>query len=545
MNDSKKLPRGYRRKRVREILGILSKHKIKEGITPEKLRAIVEELGPVFVKIGQILSMRQDVLPEAYCRELAKLRTDVMPLPFKTIAGVLEDAYNQPLRKIFAHIDHEPLGSASIAQVHKAILLDGTPVVVKVQRPGIDETMRIDLSILSQLTSLIQRTGITGDVIDFKMVLSEVAATARQEMDFMNEGHNAEVFMHNNRDIRYVDSPKIFKHYTTSKVLMMSYMDGVDIDETERLKEAGYDLGEIALKLEENYIKQIVDDAFFQADPHPGNIRIHDGKIVWIDLGMMGTLSRRDCELFREAIAAVAKKDIRAIKTVVLNLGDHDGPIDHPRLYGDLSDLMDEYGSVDIGDMSLSDFLQDLLHICNQNHIQMPRGITMLVRGVMTLETVVARLDPHASIVSVMQQHVIKPSIENIDLKTTAEKLSRGLLSAGTHSLKLPESLLNLSETTLKGQSKINLEIVGSEAPIKKITKMVNRLVLAIITAALLLSSSFLATTAMTPRILGIPALAFVGYLGALVLGGGTLYSVYRSWRKKRKRLPFFPKHKL
>jgi ubiquinone biosynthesis protein len=337
-----------------------------------------------------------------------------------------------------------------------------------------------------------------------------------------------------------VDCPTIFKHYTTSNVLMMSYMGGIDIDETDRLVEEGYDLQEIAVKLVENYIKQIVDDAFFQADPHPGNIRIHDGKIGWIDLGMMGTLSRRDCELFREAISAVAAKDISAIKTVVLSLGDHTGKIDHTRLYADLSDLMDEYGSVNIGEMSLSEFLQDLLHICNVNHIQMPQGVTMLVRGVMTIESVVAKLDPSASIVSVMQQHILEPSLQDLDLKVTAKKLTRSLISAGTHTLELPENLNNLSKEALKGHSKFNLEIVGSEEPIKQLGKMVNRLVLAVITAALLLASSFLAITDMKPQILGIPALAFFGYLGALILGGGTLYSVYRSWRKKKKRRPFF-----
>ena len=307
-----------------------------------------------------------------------------------------------------------------------------------------------------------------------------------------------------------------------------------------RLVEEGYDLQEIAVKLVDNYIKQIVDDAFFQADPHPGNIRIHDGKIGWIDLGMMGTLSRRDCELFREAISAVAAKNISAIKTVVLSLGDHTGKIDHTRLYADLSDLMDEYGSVNIGEMSLSEFLQDLLHICNVNHIQMPQGVTMLVRGVMTIESVVAKLDPSASIVSVMQQHILEPSLQDLDLRVTAKKLTRSLISAGTHTLDLPENLNNLSKEALKGHSKFNLEIVGSEEPIKQLGKMVNRLVLAVITAALLLSSSFLAITDMKPQILGIPALAFFGYLGALILGGGTLYSVYRSWRKKKKRRPFF-----
>lgn len=528
--------RSYRHRRLREIMAILARHEITKGMSPKKLRAIIEDLGPTFVKLGQILSMRQDILPKSYCDELEKLRTDVKPLPFATIVSEIEQAYGERAKVLFASIDHTPLGSASIAQVHRAVMRDGTEVAIKVQRPDAYETMAIDMAILERLTGLIQRFSPTGDVIDFKAVLAEIWNTAKQEMDFLIEAQNAEHFAADNAGIAYVGSPKIFHHFTTSKVLMMSDVKGIAIDDMAALTEQGYDLKEIAEKLAENYIKQVIDDAFFHADPHPGNIRIHEGKIIWIDLGMMGTLSRRDCDLFRDAIAAVGTKDVDAFKTMLLNLGEHSQPINHSRLYADLADLMDEYGSVNIGEMNLSELMQKSLQIAAYHHIAMPRSVTMLARSVMTMEGVIAMLDPDISIVEVMARHVAQKSPLNADYRQMARHWLHDSAAAGKSALDIPVYLADLLKSTLKGQSKVNLELIGSEEPLKKVERMVNRLVTAIITAALLIGSSFIATTRMQPTFMGIPLLGFIGFFVAIILGSTTLISIYRSQRKRKKR---------
>ncbi len=237
----------YNRQRLREIMAILAKYDIVKGITPVKLRLIIEDLGPTFVKLGQVLSMRQDILPAEYCHELTKLRTEVRPMDFEEVVTVIEEEYGKPLNEIFTFLDRTPLGSASIAQVHQAELKDGSSVVVKVQRPGIKDTMARDIALLERAATLLKIAGGTGNAIDFKMVLDEMWFTAQQEMDFLIEAHNADEFYELNKDIVYVTSPIIYHKHTTSKVLVMEYIAGEEIDQTDRLKELGYDLDEIAL----------------------------------------------------------------------------------------------------------------------------------------------------------------------------------------------------------------------------------------------------------------------------------------------------------
>lgn len=520
--------KSYNRRRLKEIMGILARYDITHGLTPEKLRKIIEELGPTFVKLGQVISMRQDILPVEYCEELTKLRTDVNPMDFGEVEAVITEEYGKPLSDVFLEIDSRPLGSASIAQVHRAVLKDGSDVVVKVQRPGIREIMGRDIALLERASSLLKLAGGTGNAIDFKMVLEEMWFTAQQEMDFMMEANNMDKFAELNEGIAYIASPKINHMYTTSKVLVMEYISGIQIDDIDALKIAGYDLKEISQKLAENYIKQIIDDGFFQADPHPGNLYIRDGKIVWIDLGMMGTLTNRDKELFRQAIAAVASQNVAQMKEVVLALAVHTGHINHTRLYSDLNDILKEYGTQDFAELNIGDILQDLMRVCNDNGLSMPKGVTMLARGAITLEGVLTILDPQTNIIKIMVSHMSRERLDNFDMKRKTMELVRDSYRAGKSLLALPTELLDLCRMTIKGETKINLDFTGSEEPLSRLDQMINKLVICIITAALLIGSSFISTTDMTPKILGIPALGVLGYLASMVLGLNLVYRIHK-----------------
>jgi len=234
--------------RLQEVIGILAKHNIVKGLTPNRLRAIIEDLGPTFIKLGQIMSMRSDILPEDYCKELKKLQSEVIPMKYSVICDVIEESLGQEISTIFRVIEKEPLGSASIAQVHKARLHTGEWVVVKVQRQGVRDVMSRDILLLKKAKVIMKIASRTGDVIDFDTLLDELWSTTQEEFDFLMEASRLETFYENNREITYVSCPKVYRHVTTSRVLIMEYIDGIPISKADQLLEEGYDLVEIGTK---------------------------------------------------------------------------------------------------------------------------------------------------------------------------------------------------------------------------------------------------------------------------------------------------------
>ena len=520
--------------RLKEILQVLARHDIVKGMTPEKLRNIVEDLGPTFVKLGQIMSMRQDMLPAAYCRELSKLRTEVSPMPFDEVRQVIEEEYDTRLERVFASFDRQPLGAASIAQAHAAVLRDGSPVVVKVQRQGIRDVMARDLQLLRKAARILKAASSAGNALDFGVILNEMWAVAQQEMDFLIEARNAGEFYKLNQDVAYVTCPQIHSQVTTSRVLVMEYIEGFDLDRPDILTDNGYDLEEIGLKLADNYVKQIIDDGFFHADPHPGNLRIREGQIVFLDLGMMGRLSQRDKNLFRQAVRAIAEHNVNALKDVLLTLGVHNGRINHTRLYGDIEDLLTQYGSMGLADMDLGRMLEEFLGLANSHGISMPEGVTMLTRGMLTIQGVLASLAPELNLVQIMANRMLGEAARDFDLLAELKDGGKTLAASGRKAVALPAQLSDLLGMTIKGQTKVNLELTGSDEPLAQVDRMVNKLVLALLSAALLVGSSLICTTDMKPKLLGIPMLGAFGFFIALILMGYLLVDTFRKKRRKK-----------
>lgn len=386
--------------RLREIISVIHKHQIARGVTPEKLRLILEDLGPTYIKLGQIMSMRSDIFPKKICDEFMRLRSEVTPMPFSEVREVIEHAYGTKLEDVFEEIQETPIGSASIAQVHKAKLKSGETVVVKVQRKGIYETMSRDIAFLHRAVKLMPPINMAG-LVDMNQVLDEMWVVAQDEMNFLAEAANMEEFARLNKNVAFVTSPMLYREYTTTQVLVMEYIDGIGVDEKEKLLEAGYDLDEIGSKMADNYVKQIMEDGFFHADPHPGNMRIRDGKIVWIDMGMMGRFSQRDQVLLGKVIKGVATNDVSLIVEAVLSLGDfHDKP-DQKLLYSDIGDWLTKYGNANFGGLNMGTLMQDLMDIMKENRVSMPHSLTMLVRGLTTIEGVIAEIAPDINVVQV------------------------------------------------------------------------------------------------------------------------------------------------
>lgn len=526
------LSRKTRTRRLKEIYSILQKHHFLRGFSPEEFRAMLEDLGPSFVKIGQTLSTRSEILPKAYCDELKKLQMECDPLPFDQMLAALDDIYGERQGDIFDAIDPTPLGSASLAQVHKARLANGDIVAVKIQRPGVKATMALDIDIMRMVARQASRFMKDDQMLDLRDVVEELWATFLEETDFQREAANLQEFARLNKDVAFIDSPHVYPELCGEYVLVMEYIDGIPILATERLRTAGYDLEEIGEKILDNYATQILDHGFFHADPHPGNLLIRNGKVVYIDLGIMGRLSPHDRAGFGNIIQAVGMQSATELKSALMSfaIAKDNAAIDHTRFLADLDLLLEDYGSCDVVDIDIGMFLNDILMLTRSCKVTLPSSITSVSRGLVTLEGTILPFIPNENVVSIINAHIQRTKDPAEELAGAMEDLALALRSSARGSMDAAQYSGEALKMLTRGQLKVNTEVLGSEAPLSHLGKIVNRLTIGIIIAGLFIGSSMLSLSSMEPRLLGVPVLAFFGYLGAAIL---SLWVVVDIARKK------------
>ena len=534
LKSHKKQQKEENSERFREIKDVLRKNQITRGVTPEKLRMILEELGPTYIKLGQIMSLHSDFLPKAYCDELLKLNSDVTPMPFDDVEDVINHSYGQDWRELFQFIEEAPLGSASIAQVHRARLKNGEEVIIKVERKGIYDTMARDLGLLHRLVKLIPPVGDFKNLVDLDMVLDELWSVAQEEMDFLKEAANMDEFSRNNASVQYVTTPKLYHEYSTGHVLVMEYIDGYSLDDVESLQNAGYDMDEIGTKFVNNFIKQVMDDGFFHADPHPGNVKIRDGKIVWIDMGMMGRLSEKDRHTMIKGIRGIALHDISMVENSVLEIGEFRGKPDRERLYQDLKKFIADYGTTSMGSLDVAAAIAGLVEIMKQNRISLPHGVSMLCRGLTHIQGVLAVISPDINMMQIAVNRYTEDFLKNINWKSEFQKQARIVYRSVNKGVEIPGLVTDILKEHLEGQSVVNIDLHSSEDLTNVISAAIRNIVVGLCVAALLIASSVICTTDMTPKILGIPALGFAGYAFAMVVS--IFLTVRYLWSKRKKR---------
>ena len=534
LKSHKKQQKEENSERFREIKDVLRKNQITRGVTPEKLRMILEELGPTYIKLGQIMSLHSDFLPKAYCDELLKLNSDVTPMPFDDVEDVINHSYGQDWRELFQFIEEAPLGSASIAQVHRARLKNGEEVIIKVERKGIYDTMARDIGLLHRLVKLIPPVGDFKNLVDLDMVLDELWSVAQEEMDFLKEAANMDEFSRNNASVQYVTTPKLYHEYSTGHVLVMEYIDGYSLDDVESLQNAGYDMDEIGTKFVNNFIKQVMDDGFFHADPHPGNVKIRDGKIVWIDMGMMGRLSEKDRHTMIKGIRGIALHDISMVENSVLEIGEFRGKPDRERLYQDLKKFIADYGTTSMGSLDVAAAIAGLVEIMKQNRISLPHGVSMLCRGLTHIQGVLAVISPDINMMQIAVNRYTEDFLKNINWKSEFQKHARIVYRSVNKGVEIPGLVTDILKEHLEGQSVVNIDLHSSEDLTNVISAAIRNIVVGLCVAALLIASSVICTTDMTPKILGIPALGFAGYAFAMVVS--IFLTVRYLWSKRKKR---------
>ena len=515
-------------KRMNEIVRIMRQYKVLHGLTPEQAVEVLQALGPTYVKIGQLASNRSDLLPKAYCDAFEKLRDDANPMPFDVVIEQIDRAYGKSWHEVFASIDPVPLGAASIAQVHKATLLDGTTVAVKVRRPGVAESMAEDIMLMKHLLALgeFASNSHRDILLSLEGFIEEIERTTASEVDFTSELHNLMRFHDELADEEGVTSPVAYPQYSCESVLVMEFVQGTEISHTQALREQGIDVSALARRVCQSYVTQVLDDGFFHADPHPGNILVRDGEVVWIDLGMVGTLTVSERMLVGKVFTAVATDNAYLLKEAVMGLVHVLGPVDHGALLEALSRLLAEYSTAEMKEINVGTVLTEVIEVLRGQNMMMTSSVTMLARGFVTIEGVIAQVAPDISVIEIVSKHVIAQQADPKFLATQLIDLATTSAASAEALAKLPPQLSNTLEMLDRGQIKVNGDIEVSSRILATAYASVGRISLALLSAGLFLGSSILCTTAMQPQLLGVPLLGVLGYVGAFVLGAYTVFHI-------------------
>lgn len=501
---------------------------------PQRLRMALEELGPTFVKLGQVLSTRPDLLPPAYIAELSKLQDTVPPAPWESVRAQLEAELGAPVEKIFATLDPEPLAAASLAQVHAATLPDGSEVVVKIQRPNIEATVNVDLDILADAARLLQTRTPLGELYDLPGVVEEFAATLRAELDFYREGHNADRFRANFADEPYLYIPKVYWDYTTRRVLVMERIRGIKIDDIAALDAAGYDRYRIGLHAARMVIKEVLEDGFFHADPHPGNFFVMPGEVIGaMDFGMVGYLSRRTrTDLIRLYVAAV-QLDEEAVVDQLVRMGVVSELVDRIGLQHDIGRLLRKYAGLPLKAIRARDVMDEAMPIAFRHHLRLPSELWLLGKTLAMMEGVGLKLVPDFDMFAVSRPYVQRFMREMAFPRAWMPSLIRGVGDWAQLLNMLPRTGIQLLTRAERGELEISLRHQELGRALVYLDRLVNRLALSILLAALIVGLALLVPAFHLAERGGlITALVILGFALASLVGLWLVVSILRSGRR-------------
>ena len=510
--------------RSAEMIAIFARHNFyANGLTPQELRTTLEDLGPTYVKMGQIMSSRVDLLPPVYCKELEKLRENVKPLDPAVAKAVIEQETGKRIDEIYTEFQDEPLGSASIAQVHYGVLKDGTRVVTKVQRPLIADMMRKDFVLLGRLVDLVNIVEEDSDeqVIDFKSVIEQLEQVTKAELDFRIEAENTRLFKKECiDDEERISCPTVIDDLTTERVFTMTYIDGCSIDDTEKLLAEGCDLSEIGSVIVDSYLHQILDVGTFHGDPHQGNILVSHGKPYWIDFGMIGHITDKDIDLIQTAVKGMLIQDANVLVNAVMGMGAASEKTDRTKLTHDAEGFIEKYmNAKSVSDINMTEVFDEVLALAARNHVSMPGRFTMLGRSVTTMEGVVEQLCPDLNIYSMLYAKIKERARQNTNLQRELLEKGKELFAAGKKAAKIPVLASEVLDAMLKGKTKVSIELTGYEEPMDRIGHFLRYTVLTLVACVLFIGACILCTTDFKPLLPnGVPLLAVAGLVFSIAL---------------------------
>ncbi len=505
----------------------------------ERIRLIMEELGPTYIKLGQMLSNRPDFVPEPLIKELEKLLDNVPPFSTEKAREIIAGELGKPIEEIFLYLDEVPIGSASIGQVHRARLISGDDVVVKVQRPNAKRQVVADLSLIREFVKLTENYFIKAGILNPLEILETFTKTLQNELDYFTEARNLEQFRVLYRDLDHLYVPKPFRDLSTKKVLTIEFISGCKVNDVPTIKSWGLKPKDIAKNGLNIYLKQIFEGGVFHADPHPGNILIKpNGKIALIDFGMVGKLMQSQKYAFAGVFISLANKDAKSMATNLRRLAtDHE--IDDMRAFEyDLNDMIQDYGVMTDDDVGVKDFTARLQKIAYKYKLQMPGVIFLVLRSLAILEGTVKSLDSNFDVVENIKPIGLKLIEEQYSFKNVSGELSNSIAQAFTLFYNLPLEVSDIVKQIRKGKIVLNTRQTGLEQSQRQLDFIANRLVMAIIIGALIIASALSYGSALEKEIaglFGVPYYSIFCLLLAGFLGFIIFINDYRSGRNRHQ----------
>jgi len=553
------IPRTWQHlRRYRQILGVLLKYgfddvvdivrkdllfrfgsklfpRVKGGLDSgmsrgERMRLAAEELGPTFVKMGQILSLRPDIIPPDIASELQKLQDRVTPIPFKEIEEVIRSELKKEPNEVFTELIEEPLAAASIAQVHRATLHNGKSVVLKVQRPGIITTIKVDLEILRDLAQIIYKH--TEGILNQNPVsiVEEFDRSIHRELDFLQEGHNIQRFGRMFADDPTVFIPTFYPEVSSPRLLVMDYVEGIKSSRLDEIARVGLDRVIIAKRGARLILRQIFEFGFFHADPHPGNILvIEDNVIAPLDYGMVGYLDEPVIDELGEVLTGIVHKDLRRVLRSFEQLGISHGAGDRESLEADLGDFINRYHEVPLQQLQINALLSEVFDIVQKHRLTVPPNLSMMLKALVTVEGLGRMLYPEFDMISEVRPYLRRIKLRRYDPR---RRFRDGLvLLEDLYRLaeEIPPGLTDILKKVRYGDLKVQFEHRNLERLISEINRSSNRLAAAMVIGALIVGSSLVVQTSIGPSLFGFPMLGVIGYLLASVLGLKLIWDIFRS----------------
>ncbi|MEW6302411.1 MAG: AarF/ABC1/UbiB kinase family protein [Verrucomicrobiota bacterium] len=496
---------------------------------PERLRRACEELGPTFIKMGQILSTRSDLLPEAFTKELSKLQDQVTPIAFEEVREVLRKELKRPLEEIYDYIEPLPLGSASIAQVHKAKLRDGKDAVVKVQRPGVPELVTVDLEIMHHIATLMENHLEGWKVHKPTLIVDVIARTLQKEIDFMAEAAHIERFSWQFAGEPSVYIPKVYHVATTPKVLTMEFIDGIKVSALIGMETTLFERKEIARRITDLVMKQIFVHGFFHADPHPANIHILPEQVVcFLDYGMMGFVDQRGREAFADLVAGIARRNEISVANALLKLAAADSEPPRQGLEADVAEFMHQHFYRPMKDVEFGKLLGQLFHLTARYGLRMPPDFFIMIKALTLTEGLVRRLHPEHDIIEQAAPFLKGVRLNRVKPKRFFEGLFEFGVDVADMARELPAELRRIFSQVKTGEAKMVFRHDGLDPLIHSGERISNRLSFSIVLAALIIGSSLMVHADIPPKWNGIPIIGLIGFVLATFMGFWLLVAILR-----------------